>query len=85
MACRGWEAHTLGLGVDDHLGNHAKEKVLDQTESEAGLGPIVAPFEDLEHVTVELNLAIEVLLLEGLDRDLLLAIVGITVLLLLEL
>ena len=70
--------------MDDHLRNHAKEEVLDQAESEAGLGPVVAPFEDLEHIAVELDLAIKVLLLEGLDRDLLLAVVGITVLILLE-
>ena len=75
---------TLRLGVDDHLGNHAEEEVLNQTESEAGLGPVMAPFEDLEQVAVELDLTIEVLLLEGLDGYLLLAIVGVTVLLLLE-
>jgi hypothetical protein len=44
----------------------------------------VAPFEDIEHVAVELNLTVEVLLLEGLDWDLLLAVVGIAILLLLE-
>lgn len=79
------DQRTLRLGVNNHLRDHAKEEVLDQTESEAGLGPVVAPFEDIEHVAVELNLTIEVLLLEGLDRDLLLAVVGVTVLLLLEL
>jgi hypothetical protein len=71
--------------VNNHLRDHAEEEVLDQTESEAGLGPVMAPFENVKHIAVELNLTIEVLLLEGLDGDLLLAIVGITVLLLVEL
>ena len=71
--------------MDNHLGNHAEEEVLDQTESETGLGPVVAPFEDVEHVALELDLAIEVLLLESLDGDLLLAVVCIAVLLLVEL
>jgi hypothetical protein len=71
--------------VDNHLRNHAKEEVLDQTEGETGLGPVVAPLEDLEHVGVELNLAIKVLLLESLEGDLLLAVVGIAVLVLVEL
>jgi hypothetical protein len=73
-------APTLRLGVDNHFWDHAKEEVLDQSESEAGLGPVVAPFENLEHVAIELYLAVEVLLLERLDGDLLLAIVCIAVL-----
>lgn len=71
--------------MNNHFGDHAKEEVLDQTESETGLGPVVAPFEDVEHVALELDLAIEVLLLESLDGDLLLAVVCIAVLLLVEL
>lgn len=71
--------------MDNHLGNHAKEEVLDQTKGEAGLRPVVTPFEDIEHVALQLDLTIEVLLLESLDGDLLLAVVGITVLLLVEL
>jgi hypothetical protein len=59
--------------------------VLDQAESEPWLGPVVAPLEDLQHVAIELHLTIEVLLLEGLDGDLLLAIVCIAVLGLVEL
>ena len=71
--------------MDNHLGDHAKEEVLDQPEGEAGLGPVVAPFEDFEHVAIELYLAVEVLLLERLDRDLLLAVVCVAVLGLVEL
>src|SRR5690242_11640554 len=59
--------------------------MLDQTKGEAGLRPVVAPFEDVEHVALQLDLAIEVLLLEGLNGDLLLAVVGIAIFLLVKL
>lgn len=45
----------------------------------------MTPFENLQHVAIELDLAIEILLLKGLDRNLLLAIVCIAVLGLVEL
>lgn len=70
--------------MNNHLRDHAKEEVLDQTESEAGLRPVVAPFKNVEHVAIELNFTIEVLFLEGLDGNLLLAVVSVAVLLLLE-
>lgn len=85
VAGRAWGERTLRLGVNDHFGDHAEEEVLDQTDGEAGLGPVVAPFENVEHVSLQLDLAVEVLLLEGLDWDLLLAVVGIAILLLVEL
>jgi hypothetical protein len=66
--------------VHDHLGDETKEEVLDQAKGEARLGPVVAPFEDLQHVAIELNLAVEVLFLEGLNGNLLLAVVCVAVL-----
>jgi len=71
--------------MDNHLGDHAKEEVLDQSEGEAGLGPVVAPFKDVEHVAIEFNVAVKVLFLERLNGDLLLAVVGVAVLGLVEL
>jgi hypothetical protein len=71
--------------VHNHLGNEAKEKVLDEAEGEARLRPVVAPFEDLQHVAIDLHLAVEVLLLERLDGNELLAVVSIAVLGLVEL
>lgn len=71
--------------MHNHLRDEAKQEVLDKTKSESGLGPVVAPLENLQHVAIKLNLAIEVLLLEGLDGDLLLSVVCIAVLGLLKL
>lgn len=76
---------TLRLGVYNHFWNHAKEEVLDQSEGEAGLGPVVAPFQSLEHVALELDFAVKVLFLECLKGNLLLAVVGVAVLGLVEL
>jgi hypothetical protein len=70
--------------MHNHLREEAKEKVLNQAKGESRLGPVVAPFEDLQHVTLELHLAVEVLLLEGLDGNELLAIVCVLVLGLVE-
>lgn len=75
---------TLRPGMNNHLRDETEEEVLDETESEAGLGPVVAPFKDLKHVAVELDLTIEVLLLESLDGNELLSVVCILILWLLE-
>jgi len=71
--------------VHNHLREETEEEVLNQTKSEARLGPVVAPLEDLQHVAIELQLAVEVLLLESLKGNLLLAVVCIAVLGLVEL
>ena len=76
---------TLRLGVDNHFWDHAEEEVLDQSKGEAGLGPVMAPFEDLKHIAIKLNFTVKVLFLERLDRNLLLAIVGVAILGLVEL
>lgn len=81
----GLEKLALRLGVDNHLWDHGKEEVLDQSEGEAGLGPVVAPFERLEHVAIDLNFAIKILLLERLNGNLLLAVVRVAVFGLVEL
>lgn len=71
--------------MHDHLRNHAQQKVLDQSEGEAEVGPVVAHLQDLETVALEIDIAIEVLLVESLHGDLLAAIVLVLVLLLVEL
>jgi hypothetical protein len=76
---------TLRLGVDNHFWDHGEEEVLDQSEGEAGLGPVVAPLENLEHIAIEFNFTVKVLLLKRLKRNLLLAVVGVAVLGLVEL
>lgn len=71
--------------MHDHLRDEAKEEMLDQSKGESWLGPIMAPLENLEHVAIEINIAIKVLLLEGLDGDELLAVVCVTIFCLVEL
>jgi hypothetical protein len=71
--------------VHDNLRNHAKEEELDETNGEAEAGPVVAVHHNLEAVTLEVNIAIEVHLVEGLHGDLVAATVLEAVGLLLEL
>ena len=75
---------TLRTSVHNDLGNHAKEEELDETKSEAKVGPVMAVLHDLEAVTLEVNIAVEVLLVESLHGDLLVAAVLVSVGLLLE-
>lgn len=76
---------TLGLGVDNHLGEEAKQKVPDQANGEAERRPIVAHLQNLESIAVEVNIAIKVLFVKSLLGDLVLAVVGLAVLLFVEL
>ncbi len=68
-------SHTLGSGVHEGLGDQTGENILDQAKGEAEAGPIVSVLEDLEAVAIELDVAVEVHLVEGLHGDLVLAIV----------
>ena len=68
-------SHTLGSSVHEGLRDQAGENKLDQADGEAEAGPIVSVLEDLEAVAVELDVAVEVHLVEGLHGDLVLAIV----------
>lgn len=71
--------------MHDNLRNHAKEEELDETNGEAEAGPVVAVLHNLEAVTLEVNITIEVHLVEGLHGDLVAATVLEAVGLLLEL
>lgn len=70
--------------MHDELGNHAREEVSDQANSEAEASPVMAVLHHLETVALEVDLTIEVHLVEGLHGDLVLATVFETVGLLLE-
>ena len=78
------EMFTLRPCVHDHLRNHAEQEVLNQAKGEAEVGPVVAQLQNVQAVALEVDVAIEVLLIEGLHGDLL-AAVGFTVLCLVEL
>jgi len=58
--------------------------VLDVSNREAEAGPVVAHLQYFQHVALDGDVAIEVLLMERLERDLALAIVALAVLLFVE-
>jgi hypothetical protein len=70
--------------VHDNLGNHAKEEELNEANGEAEAGPVMTVFHSLEAVTLEVDIAVKVHLVEGLHGDLVVATVLDTVGLLLE-
>lgn len=76
--------HTLRTSVQQQLGNEAKQEVLEETHSELEVGPVVTVLESLQSIPLEVNLAVEVLLVEDLHGDLALAAVGGTVMLAVE-
>lgn len=61
--------------MQKHLRNEAGKEVLVETPGEAEAGPVVSVFQDLQSVTLEVNLSIEVLLVEDLHGNLALATV----------
>lgn len=61
--------------MHNDLGDHASKEVLDQTEGEAEASPVMSVLEGLQAVTVELDVAVKVHLVEGLHGDLALAMV----------
>lgn len=70
--------------MHDDLRNHANEKVSNQTNGETETGPIVTELHDIQAVAVEVDVAVEIHLMEGLHGNLLLAIVLAFILRLLE-
>lgn len=58
--------------------------MLVETHGETEIGPIMSEFESLQSIHLEVHLAIEVLLVEGLHGNLALAMVGGTVMLAVE-
>ena len=74
----------LGTSVHDHLGHHTSEEEPEEGEGEAEAGPVVTVLHNLEAVTVELDVAVEVHLVESLHGDPVLAAVLELVALVLE-
>ena len=78
------ETLTLSAAVHDGIRQEDKEEELDQANGEVEVGPVMTVLEDLESIALEVNIAVKVLLVEGLHGDLGLATVLVLVLLLLE-
>lgn len=65
----------LRTSVHDNLGHHASKEEPEERQSEAEVGPVVTVLHDLKSVSVEVDIAVEVLLVEGLHGDLAAAVV----------
>lgn len=76
---------TLGTGVEQHLRNETKQEVLEEAGGELEVGPVVTVLEALKSIALEVNLAIEVLLVEDNHGDLALSAVSSAVMLAVEL
>lgn len=70
--------------MQQHLRDEAKQEVLEETHGELEVGPVVTVLESLQSIALEVNFAVEVLLVEDLHRNLALATVGGTVMLAVE-
>lgn len=60
----------LGLGVEKHIDEEGADDELEQVQGEGEAGPVVAVFQDLKHVTIEVNQAVQVHFRKGLHGDL---------------
>lgn len=60
----------LGLGVEKHIDEEGADDELEQVPGEGEAGPVVAVFQDLKHVAVEVNQAVQVHFRKGLHGDL---------------
>lgn len=70
-----WNRITLRASVHDDLGNHASKKIFVKSHREAKARPIMSILHDLQAVSVEFNVAIEVHLKESPHWDLISPIV----------
>lgn len=70
--------------MQQELGNEAEQEVLEETHGELEVGPVMTVLKALQSVALEVNLAVEELLVENLHGDLALATVGGTVMLAVE-
>lgn len=77
-------SRTLGSSVHDDLWCEAKEDMLEEADGKSEACPVMLVLHDVQAVAVELDLAIEVLLLERLEGNLVPAAVLDPVLLALE-
>ena len=70
--------------MKDNLGHHASQEVLNQRVREPEIGPIVPLLQNLQAVTLEIDITSKVFLMESLHGNRLLAIVLVLIFLLVE-
>lgn len=61
---------TLRTSVHDNLGHHASQEEPIQAQRESETSPIVSVFQHLEHITLNINTTVKVLLIESLKWNL---------------
>jgi hypothetical protein len=71
--------------VHQHFGNEAGKEVLEQSQRKAEAGPVMSVLQYIESITLKINLAVEVLLVESLHGNLALAMIFDTVMFAVEL
>lgn len=71
--------------MHNDLGHHTSQEEPEQAQGEAEVGPVMSVLQDFQHVTLDINLTGEVLLVESLHGDLGTAVVLLPVLLAVEL
>lgn len=76
---------TLGTSVEQHLRNETEKEVLEEAGGELEVGPVVAVLKALQSIALEVNLAIEILLVEDNHGNLALSAVSSAVVLAVEL
>jgi hypothetical protein len=76
---------TLGTSVEQHLGDKSEQEVLEKAGGEFEVGPVVTIFESLQSIALEVNFAIEVLLIEDNHGNFALSTVSGAVMLTVEL
>ena len=50
------------------LRHKVQQEVLEEAKRQPEISPIMSPLQNLQHITIELHISIEVLLLKNLDR-----------------
>ena len=63
-------SHTLRSGVHDNLRCEAEEDELEETDGEPEARPVMSVLHHLEAVTIEVDIALKVHVVEGLHGDL---------------
>lgn len=65
--------------MKNHLWQEAQEEVLEEAIRQAKIRPVMTILQHLKSVTIELHIAIEILLLKDLDWDLVIALVLLSI------
>lgn len=78
------EPLTLGTSVEKHLGDEAKQEMLEKAGGELEVGPVMTVLEALQSIALKVNLAVEVFLVEDNHGDLALSTVSGAIMLAVE-